>query len=55
MLLGNVASRDPKMWATEMMERVGASIWDRVRETGVIEAMVWPDLRPDCEVEGGAK
>ena len=46
LLLCNVASENPKEWAADAAEKLGASIWDRIRETGGVELANWPVLRP---------
>lgn len=47
LLLCNVADNDPNAWAAEIAAKLGGSVMDRIRETGVVEITSWPALRPD--------
>lgn len=54
-LLCNVESAVPSEWPGEVAKKLGASVWDRIRETGIVEIAAWPALRPDLGAERGSK
>ncbi len=52
-LLLNVESQDPGNWLGELAEKLGASVIDRIRETGSVELATWKSVRPTAgQVEG---
>lgn len=54
-LLCNTVDGNPKKWAAEVSEKLGSSIWDRIRETGIVEVTAWDSLRPTLGEKGGEK
>jgi DNA replication protein DnaC len=55
LLLCNVENGDPEAWAREVAGKLGASIWDRIRETGIVELTAWPALRQDLDAGKGGQ